>query len=321
MSLPADWPHRMRLPMICAPMYQVSTPALVMAARRAGIVGALPRGNATSFEVFDDWVATIMDDSNLPGPWRPPLAVILSTRQAPDEMERHLVACRRRGVELIISATGDPTELIQRARGQGLLVLCDAVNLRFARKAIAAGAHGVIAIGSGGGGHSGTMNHLTLVAAIRREFDGVVVMAGAVDSGRAVRAAEVIGADLAYVGTRFIASVEAAAPEAYKRMLVEAHADDLTYTRGINGVHANWLKPSMRRAGLDPDALPPLSEGRATDGHGHLPAGIVPWVNLWSAGQGVELIEAVEPVGTIVARMAHEYRQACALPAFAGADS
>jgi nitronate monooxygenase len=290
----------------------------VIAARRAGVIGALPRGNAPSFEVFDRWVATIMDDAGANGPWRPPLAVNLSTRLPPDDMERHLSACRQRGVELIISATGDPTDLIRRARDHGLKVFSDAISLRFAGKAIAAGADGVIAIGSGGGGHSGTVNHLTLVAAIRRGFEGTVVMAGAVDNGHAVRAAEVLGADLAYVGTRFIASTESGAPQEYKEMLVQAKADDLVYTRGINGVHANWLKPSMRRVGLDPDRLPPLPEGRPTHGHGHLPAGIVPWQNLWSAGQGTELIEAIEPIETIVARMVRDYRQACALPPFEG---
>jgi nitronate monooxygenase len=304
----------MRLPVICAPMYCVSTPQLVMAARRAGIVGALPRGNAPDFETFDRWLAQIAaadKGSNRPAP---PLAVNLSTRLPPDEMERHLSACRRHGVEIIISATGDPTALIQRALDHGMRVFADAVNLRFADKAIAAGAHGVIAIGSGGGGHSGTINHLTLVAAIRKRFDGTVVMAGAVDNGAAVRAAEILGADLAYIGTRFIATHESGASQEYKQMLVDSKANDLVYTPNLNGVHANWLKPSMRRLGLDPENLPPREDGAR--GYGHLPAGVVPWSNLWSAGQGVEHIDDIMSVAELVDQLERDYRAACSVPAF-----
>ena len=314
MSLPADWAPRLRLPVICAPMYQVTTPALVIAARRAGIVGALPRGNAASFEAFDQWLGQIRAaDAEDPQP-APPLAVNLSTRMEPAEMDRHLAACRRHGVELIISATGDPTALVQRARDHDLPVFCDAINLRFADKAIEAGARGVIAIGSGGGGHSGTINHLTLVAAIRRRFDGTIVMAGGVGHGAAIRAAEILGADMAYIGTRFISAEESGAPKAYKKMLVEAKADDLLYTPGINGVHANWLKPSMRLHGLDPDRLPPREAG--TRGYAHLPEGVVPWANLWSAGQGVESINDIRSVADLVDQLDREYRAACQVPAF-----
>jgi nitronate monooxygenase len=315
MSLPDTWLSRLRLPVICAPMYHVTTPELVMAARRAGVVGALPRGNAPDFETFDRWLEQIAHDgggdSTQTGT---PLAVNLSTRMTADEMEQHLKACHRHGVELIISATGDPTALIQRSLDHGMRVFSDAVNLRFADKAIAAGAHGIIAIGSGGGGHSGTINHLTLVAAIRKRFEGTVVMAGAVDSGAAVRAAEILGADLAYIGTRFIATHESGASAEYKQMLVEAKASDLVYTPNLNGVHANWLRPSMRKVGLDPDHLPLREEGAR--GYGHLPAGVVPWSNLWSAGQGVEHIDDIKSVGELVDQLERDYRAACALPSF-----
>lgn len=316
MSLPDAWAPRLRLPVICAPMYHVTTPGMMLAARRAGIIGALPRANAPSFEVFDAWLASILD-ADLEGPWSPPVAVNLSTRMADEEMERHLAACRRRGVELIISATCNPARLIARARDHGLPVFSDAINLRFAEKAIEAGAHGIIAIGSGGGGHSGRINHLTLVSAIRSRFRGSIVMAGAVDSGAAVRAGEILGADLAYVGTRFIASTESGAPQDYKDMLVASSLDDLLYTPAINGVPANWLKPSMRRVGLDPDRLPPHPEG--THGHGHLPPGVLPWSNLWSAGQGVETIRRVEPISDIVDALEAGYIAACAVPPFRGA--
>ncbi len=312
MSLPDSWRQRMRLPLICAPMYHVTTPTLVQAARRAGVMAALPRANAGSFDVFDRWLCEIM--ANDDPATSAPLAVNLSTRMQAGDMERHLDLCRRRGVELIISATGDPTLLIQGARDHGLKVFSDAVNLRFANKAIAAGADGIIAIGSGGGGHSGTVNHLTLVSAVRAMFDGTVVMAGAVTNGRAVRAAEILGADMAYMGTRFIATHESGAPPAYKRMLVDATAADLLYTPNVNGVNANWLKSSFRAFGLDPDCLPPRLEGAR--GHGHLPDEVVPWLNLWSAGQGVEEIRDIVAVEELVQELAAQYAEACAIRSF-----
>lgn len=314
MSLPTGWAERLRLPLICAPMFHVSTPALVMAARRSGILGALPRANAPDFDAFDRWLASILEDAGDDAASLPPVAVNLSTRLEPPEMERNLDLCCRRGVELIISATGNPTALIERARGHGLTVFSDAVNLHFADKAIAAGAHGVIAIGSGGGGHAGAINHLTLVSAIRRNFEGTVVMAGAVGNGYAVRAAEILGADMAYMGTRFIASQEAGAPKLYKDLLVESGVDDVLYTPAINGVPASWLKPSLRLQGLDPTDLPARPPG--VRGTSHLPPQVVPWSNLWSAGQGVELIESIEPLAQIVDTIGQEYARACEVPPF-----
>lgn len=313
MGLPEGWRERMHLPLICAPMYHVSTPVLVRAARRAGIIAALPRANAPDFASFDRWLAEIMEDQ--PPASSPPMAVNLSTRLPLEEMTRNLALCRRRGVELIISATGDPRTLIQGARDHGMVVFSDAVNLRFAEKSIQAGAQGIIAIGAGGGGHSGGINHLTLVSAIRSGFDGTIVMAGAVGDGRALRAAEVLGADMAYMGTRFIATEESGAPDDYKRMLVRSGVDDVLYTAAINGVHANWLKPSLRERGLDPDRLPVRPEGAR--GHAHLPPDTVPWRNLWSAGQGVQQIDAILPVARLLDDIEREYRLACATPPFA----
>lgn len=305
--------RRLRLPVVCAPMYRVTTPAMVIAALRAGVVGAIPRANAPDFDTFDQWLAQIQQaaaglDS------APPYAVNLSTRMAPQDLDRHLALCVRRGVEIIISATGDPTELVRRALAHGLLVYCDAINLRFARKAIAAGATGVIAIGTGGGGHSGTVNHLTLVAAIRREFSGTIVMAGAISNGAAIRAAEVLGADLAYMGTRFIATTESGAAADYKQMLIDSGLEDLLYTDGINGVAANWLKPSLRNRGLDPDRLPVRESGQR--GYGHLPDDVDPWGNIWSAGQGIEQVKDVPSTAELIERLIDEYLQAASVPAF-----
>lgn len=294
-------------------MYRVTSPELVIAACRAGIVGALPRNNAPDFATFDAWLARI-EAAAAELVVRAPVAVNLSTRLPADDMERHLALCARRGVELIISATGDPSELIHRAHGHGLLVYADAVNLHFARKAMAAQVDGVIAIGAGGGGHSGTINHLTLVAALRREFAGTIVMAGAVSNGAAIRAAEILGADLAYMGTRFTATQESGAPEAYKQMLVEATPGDLAYTDSVNGVPANWLVPSLRAHGLDPRDMPAREPG--VRGHAHLPATVVPWQNLWSAGQGVAEIDDIPSVAQLLDRLEAEYRAAAATPVF-----
>lgn len=321
MTLPATFRSRLRLPAVCAPMFRVTTPELVAAACRAGLIGALPRANAPSQAAFDAWLARIGEACDrgtdaAGAPLRAPIAVNLSTRLPPDELEANLAICVRRGVEIVVSATGDPTELTRRAHGHGLLVYCDAINLRFADKAIAAGADGIVAIGSGGGGHSGTINHLTLVDAIRRRFGGTLVMAGAISGGAAIRAAEVLGADLAYLGTRFIATQESGAAPGYKQMLVDGRVSDLVYTPRITGVAANWLAASLRGRGLDPDDLPVPARAAGRPGHEHLPEGLRPWADLWSAGQGIEQIDDVPTVEVLVERLHREYRQACEVPSF-----
>ncbi|MGE0100615.1 MAG: NAD(P)H-dependent flavin oxidoreductase [Hydrogenophaga sp.] len=187
-------------------------------------------------------------------------------------------------------------------------------SIRFAEKAIAAGADGLNCIGAGGGGHSGTISHLALIRTVRAIYQGTIVMGGAVSDGATIRAAEILGADLAYLGTRFIATRESRAPQAYKELLVSQSSADLRYTDGIAGVHANWLVESIRSVGLDPDNLPrPLGRGMR---HDHLPEGAAPWKNIWSAGQGIDLIHDIPSVAELVQRLRHEYQEACHLPAF-----
>lgn len=316
MSLPQEWTAKIRLPVICAPMYQVSTQQLVIAARKAGIAAGLPRANAPNINVFRAWLEEIMGTDTQP--YDPPLGVNLSTRMPQQEMEEHLALCKQMGVDFIISATGDPTRLIQTAKQYGLKTFADAINLRFARKSIEAGAEGIIAIGAGGGGHSGRINHLTLLSAIRKEFDGTVVMAGAVMDGKTIRAAEILGADMVYMGTRFIASHESAAPDEYKQILLKSGVDDLLYTDEINGVHANWLTSSLEAQGLQPDNLPTRDPHKR--GHDHLPPHIRPWKNIWSAGQGVEHIHTIQTVDQIVNEIESEYVRACKTPILFGKD-
>lgn len=304
------------LPAICAPMFLVSDPVMVAEACKAGLMGGLPRQNARSNEEFEDWLLWIRDDLEAYRDENPdarigPVAVNLSRRLADDDLARHLEICGRYGVNIIISAMGDPTELIRRTHAWGGKVFHDVVNLRFAEKAIAAGADGLTCIGAGGGGHSGTISHLSLIPKVRAMFDGVIIMAGAVSTGAAIRAAEVLGADLAYLGTRFIATREAKVPETYKALLLSQSSDDLLYTDRISGVAANWMKNSMRQVGLNPDDLPMPQKKLWYE---HLPPTVKPWENLWSAGQGVDLIDDLPTIRELVRRLRREYVAACETP-------
>lgn len=320
MALDPSIRNRLVLPAVCAPMFLVSKPAMVREACKAGIVGALPRQNARSLDVFESWLKEIREaldrhaEEN-PGARIGPLAVNLATKLSDEDARLHLEACKRHGVEIIISATGNPTELAARVHDHGLKIWHDVVSLRFAEKAIAAGVDGLTCVGAGGGGHSGSIGHLVLVPRIRRIFEGTLLMAGSISTGAAIRAAELLGADLAYMGTRFIATQEAAVDPAYARMLEEGHSEDLMFTPKIAGVPANWLVPSMERLGLDPKNLPSAA------GHGlgydHLPEGVKPWKNLWSAGQGIDLIDDTPTIAELVLRLRREYVAACEAPSYA----
>ena len=320
MALAQAMRDRLFLPAVCAPMFLVSNPAMVREACLSGIMGALPRQNARSFEMFEAWLAEIraaLDQRKVENPAARigPLAINLATQMEPEEAARHLDLAKRYGVEVIISAIGNPAELAKRVHDAGLLIYHDVTSFRFAEKAIAAGVDGLTCIGSGGGGHSGNVGHLVLIPRIRRIFDGTLLMAGSISTGAAIRAAEILGADLAYMGTRFIATQEAAVDPDYARMLTESHSEDLMFTPKIAGVAANWLVPSMERLGLDPKNLPqPAGHGMGTK---HLPEGVKPWKNLWSAGQGIDLIDDVPPMAELVARLRREYVAACETPSYA----
>lgn len=322
MALDAALRSQLTLPVICSPMFLVSGPALVREACKAGVIGGLPRPNAESPEVFDTWLGDIRRDLSYWSQKHPdapvaPMAINLSTRMPADELKANLEICRRHGVEIIISAAGDPTELIERVHDWGGKVFHDVTSLRFAEKAAAAGADGLTCIGAGGGGHSGTISHLALIPQVRSFYEGVVVLAGAVSTGAVVRAAEILGADLAYMGTRFIATRESDAPQAYKDLLVTQTSSDLMYTDRIAHVPANWIMESMRQVGLDPAALPPPIKG--ADRYAHLPEPARPWKSIWSAGQGIDLIHDIPTVAELVRRLRQEYVAACRIPDMAAA--
>jgi nitronate monooxygenase len=320
MALAEDLRSRLTLPAFAAPMFLCSGPELAIACCAAGIVGSLTRNHCRDIEEMESQLRTVREalarfaDAH-PGKVIGPLAMNISPNSSQEEFRRHLEICRAWGVRIIVTSVGDPTLNAPLVREYGLYHFHDATTIRFAEKAAAAGVDGIVCIGAGGGGHAGTISHLAFIPQVRAMFDGTVVMAGAVGTGAAIRAAEALGADLAYMGTRFIATRESAAPEAYKAMLVEGGVTEVIYTRGVNGMPASWLKASLRSIGLDPENLF-IPESRST---AHLPEGRTPWRDIWSGGQGIGLIHDIPTVAELVARLQAEYIAACETPDMAAA--
>jgi len=314
-ALTNDIRNRLTLPVIAAPMFLCSGVELAAAACAAGVMGSLTRNHCRDINELEAQLRTVAErlgrfrDLNVSRRIGP-LAVNISTHITGDDMRAHLAICLRYGVRVIITSVGDPSATAPLVKDAGLLHYHDATTLRFAEKAIAAGVDGIIAIGAGGGGHSGTLSHLAFIPQVRSMFDGTVVLAGAVSNGAAVRAAEVLGADLVYMGTRFIATRESAAPDAYKNMIVNGTAADVVYTDAINGMPAMWLKESIRTFDIDLATLHRPNK-RGTD---HLPARAQPWKTLWSAGQGIGLIHDVPSVADLVHQLQREYLAACTTP-------
>jgi nitronate monooxygenase len=322
MTLPLALRDRLTLPAIAAPMFLCSGVALAIEACQAGIVGSLTRNHCRDTAEFEAHLTAVQQAlarfaERCPDSKIGPLAVNISTNFGSDEMRAHLALCKHYGASVVITSVGDPTAMAPMVHDAGLLHFHDATTMRFAEKAVAAGVDGIVAIGAGGGGHSGTISHLAFIPQIRAMFDGIVVLAGAVSNGATIRAAELLGADLSYLGTRFIATQESSAPDVYKAMIVAGTSADVVYTNAVNGLPASWLKASLRAIGLDPDNLPKIS-GRGTQ---HLPAGVKPWRDVWSAGQGIGLIHDIPPAAELVHRLQAEYVAACALPDLSEAAS
>jgi nitronate monooxygenase len=319
MPLPRELRDRLVLPAFAAPMFLVSGTDLAIACCQAGIIGSLTRNHCRDLAEMEQQLRTVTEAVARFGDANPdsiigPLAMNISPTFSQEEFRAHLDACRRHGVRIIVTSVGDPTLNAPLVQEYGMLHFHDATTIRFAEKAAAAGADGIVCIGAGGGGHAGTISHLAFIPRVRAMFDGIVVMAGAVSTGAVIRAAEVLGADLAYIGTRMIATRESAAPDAYKAMLLEGDVTDVIYTKGVNGLPASWLKASLRSIGLDPDNLF-IPQGRSTD---HLPPGKTPWRDIWSGGQGIGLVHDIPGVAELVSRLRTEYLAACSLPDMAG---
>jgi len=298
------FPFRLRLPVIAAPMFLVSGPALVIAAARAGILGAFPTANCRSAGELEIWLSEISGALGASGAW----AVNLVTHSSNRELEAHLALIARYRPPVVITALGSPRPAIEAAADWGGLVLADVVSLPLAEKAIAAGAHGIVCVSAGAGGHTGTLSPFAFAAEVRSRFRGIVALAGGIATGAGVAAAIAAGADLVYVGTRFIAATESLAPPGYKAMVVNAGLEDLCISAAITGTPASWLLPSLAAHGLDRGML----EGAGAGARSYASAAEAArrWRDLWSAGQGVGLVRAVEPVAAIVADLEAEMRKA-----------
>ena len=295
-------------------MFIVSNPALVIAQCTAGIVGSFPALNARPASRLDEWLHEIKEalaahDRQHPDRPAAPFAVNQIVHRSNTRLEHDLQACERHKVPIVITSLGAQVELNQAVHGWGGITLHDIINQRFARKAIEKGADGIIAVAAGAGGHAGTISPFALVSEIREWFDGPVALSGAIATGRAIRAAEAMGADFAYIGSPFIATAEANAPERYKDMIVEGHADDIVYSNVFTGVHGNYLGASIRAAGMDPTALgehkPVTMDFGARDADGKREA--VAWRDIWGSGQGIGAVKAVTPTAELVDRLAREY--------------
>jgi nitronate monooxygenase len=303
--------NRLRLPVIGSPMFIISTPRLVIAQCKAGIVGSFPALNARPVAQLDDWLAQIREELAAHAAAHPdrkvaPFAVNQIVHASNTRLEEDMALCVRHRVPIVITSLRPPAEVVAAVHGYGGLVFHDVINLRHAEKAAEQGVDGIIAVCAGAGGHAGLLSPFALVKQIRAVFDGCIILSGAMSSGADVLAAQALGADLAYLGTRFIATAEGNASPEYKQMLVDSRAEDIVYTNLFSGVHGNYLKGSVQRAGLDPEALPQADKSKMNFANADAKA----WRDIWGAGQSVSGIHDIESVETVVARMETEYRGA-----------
>lgn len=304
MPIPAALRKNLRLPAIGAPMFIVSGPELVIAQCRSGIIGAFPALNARPAEMLDTWLTQI-GAALAADPEAAPFAVNQIIHPSNTRLEQDLALCVKHRVPLVITSLSAPTAIVPQVHAYGGLVFHDVISVRHAEKALAAGVDGLILVCAGAGGHAGTLSPFALAGEIRRFYDGPLALSGAIADGRAILAAQALGADFAYIGTRFIATGEANAAPAYKQALLAAAAADIVYTPYFTGVHGNYLRQSISAAGLDPDNLP-VRDKRAMD-FGAAAEGAKAWRDIWGAGQGVGAIDAVLPAADVIARLREEY--------------
>jgi len=300
--------QRLKLPVIGAPMFIAGNPKLVVAQCRAGIVGSFPALNARPKEALDAWLTEI--EQGLAGqPDAAPFAVNQIVHKSNDRLDHDLEVCIRHQVPITITSLRAPNDVIPAIHAYGGVVLHDVISVRHAEKALEAGVDGLILVCAGAGGHAGTLSPFALVGEVRRFFDGPIVLSGAIASGDAILSALAAGADLAYIGTRFLATPEASVPDRYKDEILKAHAADIVYTDLFSGVNGNYLKHSVIAAGFDPLNLPKSDPKKMNFGSG---SGVEKkvWRDIWSAGQGVGQIDAVLPVADVVAKLSAEYTAA-----------
>jgi len=312
-SLPSILRERLSLPVIGAPMFIVSAPELVIAQSKAGIVGSFPSLNARPAEEFEKWLKRIEDelaqyDAGHPDRPAAPFAVNLIVHKSNDRLAHDLELCVRYKVPIVITSLGAREDVNQAVHSYGGIVLHDIINNVFAHKAIDKGADGLIAVAAGAGGHAGTTSPFALVQEIREWWSGPLALSGAIATGGAVAAAQAMGADLGYIGSAFIATREANAQDGYKQMIVDSGAADIVYTNYFSGVHGNYLKPSVARAGFDPDKLPHADPSKMNFANSD--SKVKAWRDIWSAGQGVGAVKGIVCVAELVERLRNEYRAA-----------
>jgi nitronate monooxygenase len=314
MPLPTMLKSRLRLPLIAAPMFLVSGPALVKAACRAGVIGSFPTANCRTVEELDRWLADMGDDLKRAAdeigrpvaPLCPNLIVHRSNTRVPDD----LAAVLRHKVEMVITSVGSPEPVLKPLKDAGCLVLADVASVRHAEKAVAAGVDGLVLLTAGAGGQTGWVNPFAFVRAVRTFWDGIVVMAGGMADGQAIAAAETLGCDLAYMGTKFIATRESLAKDAYKEMLVKSRLDDVLLTKSFTGLETNMLRPSIAAAGLDPNNLPvrgAIDIAKDINASERDTPDAKRWKDIWSAGHSVSGVADVPSVAELIERTKAEY--------------
>ncbi|MEX0404307.1 nitronate monooxygenase family protein [Aquibium sp. LZ166] len=311
MALPEILKKNLRIPVVGSPLFIISHPPLVLAQCKAGIVGSFPALNARPQAQLDEWLAQITEDlaaHDQSGPARPaaPFAVNQIVHKSNTRLQHDLQMCVKYKVPVVITSLGAVEEVNQAVHSYGGIVLHDIIHDRHARKAIEKGADGLIAVAAGAGGHAGTLSPFALVQEIRQWFDGPLLLSGAIANGGAVLAAQAMGADMAYIGSPFIATREARADDAYKQMIVDSKAADIVYSNLFTGVHGNYLKGSIRAQGLDPDDLPVSDPSKMNFGSDKTKA----WKHIWGCGQGIGAVDAVTTAAELVDRLAGEYEAA-----------
>jgi len=314
MALPSVLRDRLRLPVIGAPLFIVSGPDLVIAQCKAGIVGAFPSLNARPLSMLDEWLARITEelaawDEAHPEAPAAPFAVNQIVHKTNNRLEADVELCARYKAPVVITSLGAREDVNATVHGWGGVILHDVITDRFARKAIEKGADGLIPVAAGAGGHAGRLSPFAMIQELREWFDGPIALSGAIANGAAILGAQAMGADLAYIGSAFIATQEARAGQGYKEMIVECGGEDILYTDLFTGVHGNYLRPSIVRAGLDPDNLPPADPSKMNFGSGGAQEAKA-WRDIWGCGQGIGAVKSIPSAAELISRLAFEYEEA-----------
>ncbi|MBL4611128.1 NAD(P)H-dependent flavin oxidoreductase [Halopseudomonas sp.] len=314
MSLPSVLQHSLKLPVICSPLFIISNPDLVIAQCKAGVVGSFPALNARPAEELEVWLKRITSEleqykQENPDAVVAPFAVNQIVHSSNDRLQHDVEMCVKYKVPIIITSLRAPNDVVEPIHSYGGLVFHDVINVKHAKKAIEAGVDGLILVCAGAGGHAGQLSPFALVSEIRAFYDGPIILSGSIAKGEQILAAQAMGADLAYMGTRFIATHEANADAAYKQMLVDTTADDIVYSNLFTGVHGNYLKPSIQNAGMDPNNLPEGDKSSMKFGSGGSNKSKA-WRDIWGAGQGVGSIAAVTSTAEAVSQLEQEYASA-----------